>query len=320
MTTHPREARVALGPTDIRISPMGVGAWAWGDRTIWGYGAGYGEADVHAAFDASLAAGVNFYDTAEAYGWGRSERLLGRFVQASGQPAVLASKFFPYPWRLSRAALLHALRHSLRRLGVARMDLYQLHRPFPPVPVEGWMDAMADAVEAGLLRAVGVSNLNVSQMQRAHARLQARGIPLASNQVRYSLLDRTPERSGLLETCRELNVTLIAYSPLAQGLLTGKYTPDHRPTGVRGMGMGAQALARIQPLVLGLQAIGDRHGGKSAAQVALNWVLCKGSLPIPGAKNARQAQENIGAMGWRLTPGEVAELDDMSDRLSSTPR
>lgn len=303
---------VRLGASDLHVTPLGIGTWAWGDRLFWGFGLGYGEADVQAAFQVSLAAGINFFDTAEAYGRGRSERLLGRFIRAADQSVVVATKFMPYPWRLRQGDLLRALQKSLDRLGLDQVDLYQIHWPFPFRSIETWMAGLADAVEAGLVRAVGVSNYNVEQMRRAHAALARRGVPLVSNQIEYSLLKRDPERNGLLDACRELDVTLIAYSPLAQGLLTGKYTPYDRPSGVRRFRYDRQRLTQAQPLVALLWQLGEAHGGKTPAQVALNWVICKGAVPIPGAKNAGQAQENVGALGWHLTDGQVAALDEIS--------
>ena len=303
---------VVIGATNVRVPALGIGAWAWGDRFAWDYGRDYGDADVQAAFEAGLAAGVNFFDTAEIYGFGRSERLLGRFVHDVGQPIVIATKFAPAPWRLRRGSLLRALRGSLWRLGLPRVDLYQIHWP-AWVSIETWMEAMADAVEAGLTRAVGVSNYDLSQMQRAREALGRRGVPLASNQVEYSLLHRAPERNGVLNACRELGVTLIAYSPLAMGMLTGRYAPDNPPPGFRGRRWNRERLARIQPLIARLREIGERHGGKTPAQVALNWTMRKGTLPIPGAKNARQAQENVGALGWSLTADEIAALDEASE-------
>ena len=316
MQTQNSFERVALGATGIQISRLGIGAWAWGDTAFWQYGkGGYTDADIEAAFQASLAHGIDFFDTAEVYGRGRSEQLLGQNTTQAGWPAAIATKFFPFPWRLHKKQLLKALRGSLARLGMESIDLYQMHWPFPPVSIDTWMDALADAVEAGLVRAVGVSNYNVEQTQRAHTALARRGIPLASNQVEYNLWQRKPETSGLLEVCRQLDVTLIAYSPLAQGLLTGKYTPDNPPPGVRGRRYG-RALAKIQPLVGLLRETGAAHGGKTPAQVALNWTICKGTVPIPGAKNARQAMDNAGALGWRLSPDQVQALDRASARAT----
>lgn len=309
------EKLVPLGKTDLQVSSLGLGAWAWGDKLYWSFGRGYSDVDVRASFDASLAAGVNWVDTAEAYGSGRSERFLGRFVAEASAPVVIATKFMPLPWRLGKGALRKALQRSLDRLGVARVDLYQIHFPFPPIPVETWADALADAVQDGLVRAVGVSNYDEGQMRRAYAVLAKRGIPLASNQVSYSLLDRKVERNGLVKTCQELNIALIAYSPLYQGVLTGKYTPDRPLPGIRGRRYPRALLERVQPLLQRMREIGQEHGGKSPTQVALNWLVCKGTLPIPGAKNARQAQENAGALGWRLSESEAVELDELSQRV-----
>ena len=303
-----------LGKTEIRVTPLGIGTWSWGDSMVWGFGKGYAEADLRAAFDATLASGITFFDTAEIYGWGKSERFLGKFVRESGHKVIIATKFFPFPWRLRKGALLQALRGSLDRLGIDQVDLYQIHWPFPPVAIETWMDGMADAVQAGLTKAIGVSNYNVEQTQRAHAALAKRGVPLASNQVQYSLLCRDPEHTGLLQTCDELGVTLIAYSPLTMGMLTGKYTPDNLPSGTRARRYHRAYLAKIQPLIGLLQEIGVAHG-KTPSQVALNWVICKGAVPIPGAKDARQAADNVAALGWRLAADEVAALDHASDAI-----
>jgi aryl-alcohol dehydrogenase-like predicted oxidoreductase len=311
------EDRIRLGSSDLYVSPLGIGTWAWGDRLFWGYGRGeYSDDDLEAAFQASREAGINFFDTAEMYGRGRSEQLLGRFLRDSGDDVVVATKFFPFPWRLRRADLPKALQASLERLGMERVDVYQIHWPFPPVPIWTWMAAMADVVEAGLVRAVGVSNYSPEQTRRAVAALGERGVRLISNQVEYSLLKRQPERNGLLQLCHDLNVTLIAYSPLGQGLLTGKYTPDHPPSGMaRRRRYPPQRLAAIQPLLGLMREIGQAHGGKTLPQVASNWVMCKGALPIPGAKNVDQARENAGALGWRLTDDEVAALDASSENL-----
>lgn len=306
------EGRVQIGKTDISVTPLGVGTWQWGDRLSWGFGGSYHEEDVHQAFSAALAAGINFFDTAELYGRGRSETFLGQFLSQTDVGPVVATKFMPLPWRLSRNALGGALRDSLRRLRLQRVDLYQMHWPSPPVPIETWMAALAEAIEQGLARAAGVSNYSAAQMRRAHTALARRGIPLASNQVQYSLLHRAPERQGILDACRELGVTLIAYSPLAKGMLTGKYSPENPPPGLRRLSYRPAYLARVQPLTKLLRELGEGHGGKTASQVALNWTICKGAIPIPGVKNARQVVDNAGALGWRLTDDEVAALDAAS--------
>jgi aryl-alcohol dehydrogenase-like predicted oxidoreductase len=308
---------ISLGNTDLRLSALGIGAWQWGDRFFWGYGQSYADADLQAAFAETLKAGINFIDTAELYGPWTSERKLGEFIRRSAvrDKVIVATKFYPFPWRWRRGDLLRALRRSLKRLGLQQVDLYQTHWPHPPVPVETWMEAMADAVGDGLTRSVGVSNYSADQMKRSHDTLARRGIPLASNQVQYSLLHRLPERNGVLATCRELGVTLIAYSPIAKGILSGKYTPGRPPPGLRAVRYNREYLARVQPLIGLVKEIGQARG-KTPSQVALNWLICKGAVPIPGAKNVRQAQENAGALGWRLAESEVAALDAASEKVS----
>jgi aryl-alcohol dehydrogenase-like predicted oxidoreductase len=310
----PQFETIPLGQTDLRVSPLGLGVWQWGDTMMWGYGKAYGDADLKPVYEATLTAGINFIDTAEMYGRGRSERVVGQFMRETNtrDQVILATKFMPLPWRLSPGRLVHALRESLNRLGLSQVDLYQVHFPMPPLAVETWANALADAVEAGLTRAVGVSNYNVGQTMRTHAILMKRGIPLASNQVEYSLLNRKPETSGLVEVCRDLGVTIIAYSPIAKGMLTGKYTPDNLPTGMRARMYNREYLGKIQPLIELLKEIGQAHEGKTPSQVSLNWLICKGALPIPGAKNLRQAQENFGALGWRLSEDEVQALEKVS--------
>lgn len=295
---------------------FGVGTWAWGDRLVWGFGRGYAKEEVQQAFAVSVAGGVCLFDTAEVYGQGQSELLLGEFIRSSSQPIRVATKFMPYPWRLRRAALVRALQGSLKRLGLNQVDLYQIHQPLPPVNVETWMGGLVDAVQAGLAREVGVSNYNRSWMQRSYDALAREGIHLASNQMEYSLINRSIEKDGLLKHCQDLGVRVIAYSPLGMGLLTGKYTADNPPKGIRGGRYNHAFLEKMTPLLTLMKRIGSDHAGKTPAQVALNWVICKGALPIPGAKNVSQAEQNTGALGWHLTNEEVAALDEASDHLA----
>lgn len=304
-----------LGKTDVRVTPLGLGAWQWGDRFMWQYGQGYNDQDVRAAFKTSLDAGINWVDTAEMYGPGTSERLLGQFSRELKVQPLVATKFAPLPWRVRQDSLVGALQRSLNRLNLPKVDLYQIHFPIPVRSVETWANGLADAIDAGLTRAVGVSNYGVDRTRRTVDALGKRDKVLASNQVEYSLLNRSIERSGLVDLCRKLDITIIAYSPMAKGLLSGKYTPDNPPPGTRGRRFNRAYLNRIQPLIELLREIGQAHGGKTSSQVALNWCMCKGTLAIPGAKNVKQAQENAGALGWSLSDDEVSQLDEMSDRV-----
>ena len=313
------ELSVELGD-GLRVPALGVGAWAWGTANFWGYGKEYGREDVAAAYRASLENGVALVDTAEIYGNGASERIIGGLLnesegRTSGETPVIATKFAPLPYRLNPRSLLKALDASLQRLGVETVDLYQIHFPSPVLRIEGLMDALAEAASQGKVRQVGVSNYGAEAMKRAHDRLAQHGVRLASNQVHYSILNRAPETNGVLEACRDLGTTLIAYSPLAQGLLTGKYLPgqtDNRPAGLvrrAGRGFSETNLRRIEPVVDLLREIGAAHG-REPSQVALNWLIGQpGVLAIPGAKNERQAIQNAGALGWTLSDSERERLD-----------
>jgi aryl-alcohol dehydrogenase-like predicted oxidoreductase len=295
---------------------IGIGTWAWGDRLVWNYGQGYSDQDIEAAFNLAVDAGIRFFDTAEIYGQGKSELFLGRLMKSSKAPITLATKFMPYPWRLGKQTLRKALTASLKRLELPKVQLYQIHWPMPPVQVRTWMERMLEVQGDGLIEAVGVSNYDMAQTLEADKILKNGGSGLASNQVEYHLLERRIEKNGLLERCNEQGIKIIAYSPLAMGILTGKYTPENPPSGVRASQYNRGFLEKVQPLIKNMKKMGMNHDGKTASQVALNWIICKGALPIPGAKNANQLEQNIGATGWRLTDDEVALLDELSDNVA----
>ena len=293
-----------------------VGTWAWGDRYIWGFGQEYGRMEIIAAFEACLENGTTFFDTAEIYGQGKSEQFLGEFIREKSENIRIATKFMPYPWRLRRASLTRALKASLRRLNLARVDLYQIHQAMPPIQPETWMDAMVEALQADLVGAVGVSNYSRDWMDRSQNALARAGYRLASNQVEYSLLNRQIEKNGLLQHCIDQGITVLAYSPLAMGVLTGKYSPEKPVKGIRSAVYNPRLLGRIQPLIQLLNKIGSDHAGKTAAQVALNWVICKGAVPITGVKTPIHALQNAGALGWRLSDEEIQRLDYVSDKVA----
>ena len=307
--------KLSLGK--ISIPPLGIGTWAWGDRLFWGYGSDYGETEVEKAFETAIAKGATFFDTAEVYGLGESEKLLGRFIKQTNQPVQIATKYFPLPWRFGKQAVADALSASLKRLDVERIALYQVHMPFDFLMGQPTlMEALADEVRRGRIQSVGVSNYSATQMQQARDLLAKYDVPLAVNQVRYSLLTRKIEQNGILETARDLGVTILAYSPLDQGLLTGKYTSDNRErvTGARKIDpkFSASGLRKIEPIIDCLKQLGEKYQ-KTIAQVALNWLIARGNvIPIPGAKNARQAEENAGAMGWQLSSEDVGQLSVLS--------
>ena len=304
-----------LGRSDLIVPRLGLGAMTWGEAhglarlhpAKTAYGGAEGRDEEHAAWEASIAAGVTLFDTAAMYAGGASERRIGEF---SSGAALIATKF-PATMGASADNMPAQLAGSLARLHRDRVDVYQHHFPSRRVDIPRLMNLMADAVEAGRVRAVGVSNYSADQMRQAHAVLARRGIPLASNQVQYSLLHRRPESNGVLDACRELGVTLIAYQPLASGALTGKYSPTNKPKGLRRFTkpFGGGGLAAIEPVTALLREIGERYE-KTPAQVALRWLIENDTvLPIPGAKNREQAAANAGALGFHLTQDEVDALD-----------
>ena len=296
---------------------MGLGTMTWGDPSglsrftpaKLAYGGAEGAAEEKRAFQSSLAAGVTLFDTAAMYSNGASEQRLGAL--ARGTTAIIATKF-PPGMRATAEDMPRALEESLARLGRHTVDLYQHHFPAKRVDIPLLMDLMADAVDAGKITAVGVSNYKSQQMQLAHAVLADRGVALASNQVQYSLLHREPETNGVLDTCRELGVTLIAYQPLASGALTGKYLHGPRPRGLRRFmpifrRKRRESLATVVAL---LQEVGERHS-TGPAQVALRWLMENDDvLPIPGAKNGMQAVANAQALTFSLSSEEIEALDE----------
>ena len=296
---------------------MGIGTWSWGDRLFWGYGSNYGEAEVQQAFEAAIAGGATFFDTAEVYGLGESEKLIGKFIKQTSQPVQIATKYFPLPWRWDKKAVADTLTDSLKRLDLEQIDLYQVHMPFDFFMGQSTlMEALADEVKQGRILTVGVSNYSATQMQQANELLAKYNVPLAVNQVRYSLLTRNIEHNGILKTARDLGITILAYSPLDQGLLTGKYTSDNQEkvVGARKLDpkFSANGLQKIEPILNCLQQLGEKYQ-KTVAQVALNWLIAQENvIPIPGAKNPRQASENAGAMGWMLSAEDVEKLSFLS--------
>lgn len=312
-----------LGQTALEITPIGLGAWQFSEGKGGAMGSWdpIGPEETDAIVAASLAGGINWFDTAELYGFGRSERGLARGLQSAGKAngeVVIATKWMPFlRWAGSLKSTIGKRQAALTPYAI---DLHQIHAPlsFSSIPTQ--MDAMADLMAEGKIRAGGISNFSAAQMRKSHERLAERGLPLASNQVEYSLLNRRIESNGVLDAAKALGVTIIAYSPLAMGLLSGKFHKDpslldSRPRGRRVRLRGQ--IEKSRPLIAGLEEIAAVHA-VTVSQVALNWLIHfhgETVVAIPGATKVRHAEESAGAMGFRLSSDEMARIDELSQQF-----
>ena len=279
-----------LGRSGISVPALGVGTNRWD-------ASGPDQAGLREALAAALDAGTGFFDTAEVYNGGRSETALGQAARADGRPVLLASKFAPFPYRVSTAQFTSALDKTLERLGRDSLDLYYLHFPYSARGVGSWMRAMARGVKAGKIRAAGISNCTAAQMRTAAGVLARYGIPLAANQVQYSLLHRKPETDGVLDACRQLDVALVAYRPMGRGAISA----------------GSPA-GPVRPALAGTLREVAAARNATAAQVALAWLLKRDDhvIPIPGTTRPEHVRENSAALSLDLSDDEFAAIDRVS--------
>ena len=283
-------------------------------------------------------------------GWGETESLTAKMLRRTRDnndhiehtplSPVVATKFTPSPWRNTAQSVVDACEESRQRLGVDQIDLYQLHMPDIVQPLkflgrsevkdELYWDGLAECYHRGLVKNVGVSNYGPTLLMRCQDALGKRGVPLASNQIGYSLIGRHNGAQETVDKCKELDIAVLGFFPFAMGLLTGKYSASLGPgsidyksrersllkskkTGLENMELNRYAEG-ITPLMDVMTSIAERRG-KTVAQIALNYVVCKGVIPIPGANSYSQVSDNIGAMGWRLSPTEVEMLETAADSL-----
>jgi len=288
-----------------RMSAIGLGTWQFGS-VEWGYGKQYASADSIAILHRALELGVNVVDTAELYGLGRSEKIVGEAIRNRRQKVFLATKLYPVGLPIQVGARARA---SARRLGVDRLDLYQLHWPSPVFRLRATMPRFKRLVDAGLVAHIGISNFSLKGWQDAEA---AAGMPVLSNQVQFSLMHRGPE-FDLLPWAQANDRVVIAYSPLGQGLLSGRYR-DRAPNNFRRLrsDFRSASRARLGPLISALQDIGARHRA-TAAQVALAWLISKPNVvAIPGASSLLQVEENAAAGDLELTGDELERLGSLA--------
>ncbi|WJX40556.1 Pyridoxine 4-dehydrogenase [Trifolium repens] len=313
----PINQKVKMGP--LSVSPMGFGTWAWGNQLLWGYKESMDD-ELQQIFNMAVENGVNFFDTADSYGTGKfngqSEKLLGKFIRdfreekGSSSEIVIATKFAAYPWRLTPGQFVNACRASLDRMQIEQIGIGQLHwstANYAPFQELALWDGLVAMYDKGLVQAVGVSNYGPKQLLKIHDYLKVRGVPLCSAQVQFSLLSMGEDQLEIKSICDSLGIRVIAYSPLGLGMLTGKYSPTKLPTGPRGL-LFKQILPGLEPLLSSLRDIANKRR-KTVSQVAINWCICKGTIPIPGVKSITQAEENLGALGWRLSSDELLQLE-----------
>jgi aryl-alcohol dehydrogenase-like predicted oxidoreductase len=293
------------------LSAIGLGTWQFGSSE-WGYGTEYGNVEAERIVHRALDLGINVFDTAETYGRGASEKILGRALSGDRDRAFIASKFFPAV-PLPGTVVTHGLQ-SRQRLGIDHIDLYQVHWPNPIAPVASMMRGMRRLLELGIIRHVGVSNHSLTRWRRSE---RALGQPVLSNQVQFNLINRRAATT-LVPFARDNDRLVIAYSPLAQGLLSGFYTASNPVAGFRSRNLinplsSARNLERAKPLFDALRDVADRHGS-TPAQVALAWVISHPNvIAIPGARTVQQLELNAAAADL------VLDEDDL-DRLRVEPR
>jgi aryl-alcohol dehydrogenase-like predicted oxidoreductase len=325
----PRVLR-SLGQTDVRVTPVGLGCWQFseGQGMAGKFWPSLDRETAQQIVEASLDGGIQWFDTAEMYGNGASERVLAQALTAAGraparqvgteQGVVVATKW--WPMLRTAGSLTRTIDERLAALEGFPIDLHQVHQPLSLATVKGEMQAMAELLRAGSIRAAGVSNYGAGQMRRAHAALEKEGYPLASNQVRYSLLDRRIERNGVLEAARERGVTIIAYSPLAQGLLTGKFHEDPEAVKKRAgprKWLGAfrsRGLEKSRPVIEALRTVAEKYG-VTPGQAALRWLVQfhhDTVVVIPGATKQQHAEQNTGVLDFALDDGDLALLERVS--------
>jgi aryl-alcohol dehydrogenase-like predicted oxidoreductase len=307
-----------LGTSGLAVSPIGLGCMQFAGGGMAAFWNSLSQAEIDEIVRVSLEAGINWFDTAELYGFGRSERALSLALQRAGKKngeVIIATKWLPLLRTASNIAKTFPSRE--KHLAPFEINLFQVHLPYSLSSVEAQMNAMADLMDAGKIKAVGVSNFSEKRMRHAQKALNARGYSLASNQVRYNLLDRRIENHGVLASAKELKISIIAYSPLAQGLLGGKYHRD--PEAISKLpSMRRRAFrAKIEKSRQMVETLMDiaRAYGVSASQVALNWLVNyhgDAVVVIPGATKIEQARQNCAALNFSLKQNEMDKIEQLS--------
>lgn len=298
---------------NVQAPPLCIGAWPWGDKATFHWDDSEFP-EVQQAWQHCVSRGVNFIDTAQAYGTGDSEAICGQLFKGMNRnDFVIQTKYFVVPQLKDilhpQSAPLKKLEGSCKNLGVKCVDIYLVHGPIHLQPISTVAKGMAECVEVGLTKCVGVANYSTEDMLAFASELAKYDVPLALNQCEYSVLRRVPETSGLLQACKDHDIVFQSYSSLAQGRLSGKYNANNPPPSTYRF--SSYDMKDIDPVMAVLRRIGEKHSVGPAA-VALNYNLCKGVKPLVGIRRLKQAEENCGALEWRLSNEEIGEIDGVS--------
>jgi aryl-alcohol dehydrogenase-like predicted oxidoreductase len=310
-----------LGKTEIEVSPIGIGVMLWlgGKKGIWRRAPYISSKDKQIMIKDAFEGGINFFDTAEAYGFGRSEVSLVKALKANNiedKEVIIGTKWMPmFRWARN---MRRSINKRIEYLKDYTIDLYMIHLPFSFSTIKTQMNEMVRLVKNDKIRSVGVSNFSAKQMRKAHEVLEKHDIPLAVNQVHYSLIRRNIESNGILETAKELGVTIVAYTPLGQGLLTGKYHSDPSLIDNKFSFFRRSIkrnLEKSRPLIETVSEIGKTHNA-TPGQVALNWLVSFSGetvITIPGATKINHVKESAGAMTFELSKSELEEISEASE-------
>lgn len=321
--TPDSQSRIALHTRDgkdVLIPYLSIGTWAWGDTATFGYDATTDLPRIHAAWEKLKAVGLTFVDTAQSYGDGESERICGSLFKGMPRDSfVIQTKWLSVP-NLTNALMQSSgpkmkLKESLRRLGVDYVDIYLVQGPIHPTMYTTVAKGLADCVESGLTRAVGVSNYDTQDMIKIADELAKHSVPLSVSQCEYSIVRRLPEVSGMIRECRKRGICFQGFASLAEGRLTGKYSRFNQPR--RTLRFSSYPMHMLEPTINVLKSIAEERRVPVPA-VALNYSINKGVVPLAGVRDGEQAEQNMQALGWRLTEDEIRRIEAVSMQGSTS--
>lgn len=295
-----------------QLPKIALGAWAWGNDGT--FGGNLTEADLRPVFDTAMKAGLNLWDTAYAYGMGASEKVLGKFLRTVPRSSYLISdKFTPQCADPNAENAVTAMYEtSAGLLGTEYMDIYWIHNP---VGAPQWTRKLIPLAKTGKIGRIGLSNHNLAELREAAEILEDEGLKIAAVQNHYSLLNRSSETSGILDYCREHDITFFSYMVLEQGALSGRYDTKHPfPEDSDRGAVYNPMLPQMEKLNACLKEIADRHGA-SPAQIPVAWAIAKGTLPIIGVTRAYQAEDAAGAAALKLTDDEIKTMERLADGM-----